>query len=352
MIGDWDARWRQTLLPREATLAQAVRNLDASGLQIALVVDARGVLLGTVTDGDIRRSLLCGPDLDRPVHAIMARTPLVVPPQMRADLVLHLMRANHVHQIPVVDADRRVVGLHVWDAVTEPVQRDNLVVIMAGGLGSRLRPLTEDCPKPMLRVAGKPILEHIIERARGEGFRRFVLSLYYLGHVIEGYFGDGARLDVEIRYLREASPLGTAGAVTLLDPAPGEPFLVTNGDVLTDIRYGELLDFHLRHGADATMAVRLHEWQCPFGTVRTRGIDIVGLEEKPVHRSHVNAGIYVLGPTAHAALTAGEPCDMPQLFERLRAGRGRCVVYPMHEPWLDIGRPEDLRRAKAPGCDR
>jgi len=216
---------------------------------------------------------------------------------------------------------------------------------MAGGQGTRLRPHTESCPKPLLPVGGKPMLEHIIERAKAEGFERFVLAIHYLGHMIEDYFGDGSRWQVQIDYLREESPLGTAGVIGLLSPRPEAPFLVSNGDVLTDIRYGELLDFHCRHGATATMAVRLHEWQHPFGVVRTKGVDIIGFEEKPIARSHINAGIYVLEPGALDILNAGEHCDMPTLFSRAQARAARTIVYPMHEPWLDVGRPDDLVRA-------
>jgi NDP-sugar pyrophosphorylase family protein len=212
-------------------------------------------------------------------------------------------------------------------------------------MGTRLRPHTEDCPKPLLLVAGKPMLEHIIERAKLEGFNHFVLAIHYLGHMIEEYFGNGERLGVRIDYLREESPLGTAGALGLLKPIPDAPFVVTNGDVITDIRYGELLDFHTRHAATATMAVRVHEWQHPFGVVQTQGVEIVGFEEKPIARSHINAGVYALDPSALRVLTADAHCDMPTLFERLQANKRLTVAYPMHEPWLDVGRPDDLKRA-------
>jgi NDP-sugar pyrophosphorylase family protein len=238
-----------------------------------------------------------------------------------------------------------VVGLHLWDELLDPRQRPNLMVIMAGGQGTRLRPHTEHCPKSMLPVGGKPMLEHIIERAKAEGFCRFVLAIHYLGNMIEEHFGDGSRWQVQIDYLREESPLGTAGAIGLLNPRPQAPFVVSNGDVLTDIRYGELLDFHCRHRADATMAVRLHEWQHPFGVVRTKGVDIIGFEEKPIARSHINAGIYVLAPSALDAMKAGEHCDMPTLFSRLQEHAAKTIVYPMHEPWLDVGRIDDLARA-------
>ncbi len=221
------------------------------------------------------------------------------------------------------------------------------MVIMAGGTGSRLRPHTDNCPKPLLPVGGKPMLEHIIERAKSEGFNRFVIALHYLGHMIEDYFGDGSRWQVQLAYLREGSPLGTAGALTLLEPRPAAAIVISNGDVLTDIRYGELLEFHVRHGTTATMAVRPHEWQHPFGVVRTKGVDIIAIDEKPVARTYVNAGIYALEPNAVEAMQPGEYCDMTTLFNRLQERRLRTIVYPMHEPWLDVGRANDLERAQA-----
>lgn len=342
-----DERWRKTMLPATATVQEAIANLVESGLQIALVVAPDGKLLGTITDGDIRRGLLRGLSLQSGIDSVVHREPMVVPPKFTHEMVLQLMRSNKLHQMPVVNEHGQVAGLHLWDELLEPRSRPNLVVIMAGGKGTRLRPHTEHCPKPLLPVAGKPMLEHIIERARGEGFHRFALSVHYLGHMIEEHFGDGLRLQVQIQYLRETSPLGTAGALGLLEQRPQEAILVSNGDVMTDIHYGDLLDFHNRQGAAATMAVRLHELQHPFGVVQTDGIDITGFEEKPVVSSYVNAGIYVLSPSALDVLRKGEPCDMPTLFTRLHQRGERTIVYPMHEPWLDVGRPEDYRQANA-----
>lgn len=339
--------WRKTMLSPDRHIRDVIANLNESGLQIVLVVDDSARLLGTVTDGDIRRGLLRGMQIDSPLTTVMRSNSLVVPPEMGREMVVHLMRANKLRQLPVVDSGHRVVGLHLWDDDAPGEVRINTMVIMAGGLGKRLRPHTETCPKPMLPVAGKPMLEHIIERARGEGFRHFVLAVMYLGHVIEDYFGDGSRWQVRIDYLRETSPLGTAGALGLLDPLPSAPFVVTNGDVLSDIRYGEVLDFHVRHGAAATMAVRLYEWQHPFGVVQTNGVDIVGFEEKPVNRTHINAGIYALSPQALTQVKPNTPLDMPSLFEQLQYEGQRTVAFPMHEPWLDVGRPDDLCRANA-----
>lgn len=334
--------WRQALLPPSATLGQAIRNLNEVAIKIVMVVNEEGVLEGTISDGDIRRGLLKGLDLNSPIVSVVRHNSFVVRPDMGRDMVTQLMLANKIQQIPVVDEQHRLVGLHLWDEITTLPERSNLLVIMAGGMGTRLRPHTENCPKPLLPVGGKPILQHIIERAKLEGFRHFVLSIHYLGHMIESHFGNGEGLGVQIDYLREQSPLGTAGALGLLNPAPSLPFVVTNGDVITDIRYGELLDFHTRHGAVATMAVRLHEWQHPFGVVQIQGAEIIGFEEKPITRSHINAGVYSLDPDALGLLGAGIHCDMPSLFERLKAQGHRTVAYPMHEPWLDVGRPDDL----------
>jgi dTDP-glucose pyrophosphorylase len=337
--------WRKTILSANTTVREVIDCMNVSTLRVVLIVNERNELHGTISDGDIRRGLLKGLTLDSPIDSVIHRGALVVPPAMGRDMVLQLMVANRIQQIPVVDDQQRLLDLHVWDEITMPPVRSNRMVIMAGGKGTRLRPFTEKCPKPLVTVAGKPMLEHIIERAKLEGFSDFVLSVHYLGHMIEEYFGDGDKFGVSIEYLWEEAPLGTAGALSLLNPRPKEPFVVTNGDVVTDIRYGDLLDFHNRYAAAATMAVRSHEWQHPFGVVQTRGVDIVGFEEKPIARTHINAGVYVLSPHALDELEQGVIFDMPTLFERLQARELRTVAYPMHEHWLDVGRPDDLERA-------
>jgi dTDP-glucose pyrophosphorylase len=342
-----EERWREALLPEQSTIEQVIRNLDEVAIRIVLVINERGELQGTISDGDVRRGLLKGLSLASPVTAVIHRNPLVVPPEMGREMVMRLMVANKIHQVPVVDEEHHIVGLHLWDEIATPLERPNLMVIMAGGMGRRLHPHTDHCPKPLVPVAGRPMLEHIIERAKLEGFGNFVLAIHQLGHMIEAHFGDGERFGVRIEYLREQSPLGTAGALGLLSPRPRAPFVVSNGDVITDIRYGELLDFHIRYGAVATMAVRAYEWQHPFGVVQTKGVDIVGFEEKPVVRSHINAGVYALMPEALEVVSAATYCDMPTVFARLQAKAARTVAYPMHEPWLDVGRPDDLRSANA-----
>lgn len=341
-----DQVWRRALLSSTATIQEAISNLDQVAIKIVLVIDAAGKLEGTISDGDIRRGLLRGLQMSSPIATVVHTNPFVVPPDMARETVMQLMVANKIQQIPVVDEQRCVVGLHLWDQITTPQVRPNMMAIMAGGKGTRLRPHTEHCPKPMLPVGDKPMLEHIIDRARSQGFNHFMLAIHYLGHMVEDYFGDGSKMRVRIEYIREDAPLGTAGALGVLTSLPAVPFVVTNGDVLTDINYADLLDFHIRQQATATMAVRTHEWQHPFGVVQTKGLDIVGFEEKPITRTHINAGVYVLSPAALNALSTNEHCDMPSLFERLKVRGERTLAYPMHEPWLDVGRIEDFQRAQ------
>lgn len=339
--------WHDALLGSDATIGEAVQSLDRSSLQIVLLMTGENRLAGTITDGDIRRGLLRGLSMDDQASAIMQSDPMVVPPTLDREIVLQVMSANKIHQLPIVDEGRGVLGLHVWDEMQLPVRRSTTMVVMAGGKGTRLRPHTENCPKPLLPVAGKPMLEHIVERAKTAGIERFLFSVHYLGHMIEEHFGDGSTWGVSIDYIREDRPLGTGGALGLIKQRPSGPFLVTNGDVMTDVGYGDMIDYHVLHSAMATMAVRNHEMRNEFGVVHTNGLDISGFEEKPVVRSHVNAGIYVMEPQALDYLKPGEHCDMPTLFERLRGNDRRTIVFPLHEQWLDVGRPDDLARADA-----
>ena len=345
-MGNIQDDWRKANVAVNASVQEAIFSLEQSGMQIVLAITEEGRLAGTLTDGDIRRAFLKGHNLDSKISGIINRNPLVVPPDMGRDLVLQLMSANKVHQLPVIDTDNKVLGLHMWDTIITPSALDNFMVVMAGGKGTRLRPHTEKCPKPMIEVGGKPMLEHIIERAKADGISNFIISVHYLGEIIESHFGNGRNWGVQIEYLREEQPLGTAGCLSLIENRPLSPFIVTNGDVLTDIHYYDILEFHQRQNATATMAVRQHEIENQFGVVKTKGVDITGFEEKPIYRSHINAGIYVLNPACLSLMEWNAHCNMPTLFERIQNESGRTVAFPMHEPWLDVGRPDDLAQAR------
>ena len=346
MTDAWaDLDWTVTLVVPQTDLHGAIVTLDRVGLQILMVADANRRLLGTVTDGDIRRALLKGLPLTTPVTDVMHTTPMVVGADLDRGSVLTLMRINKIRQLPIVDAGGRVLGLHLWDQVVAAPARDNTVILMAGGFGKRMMPYTETRPKPMLEVAGKPLLQHLIERAHADGFSRFVVTLHYLPEVIRDHFGDGSRMDVQIDYVTETAPLGTAGALSLLPGRPSLPMVVANGDILTDVRFSDMLEFHRTMEATATMAVRAHEYHNPFGVVQTDGMDITGFEEKPVWRTRINAGLYVLSPTALDHLAPDQPCNMPTLFQRVQEAGLRTIVYPIHETWMDVGNPADLLSA-------
>lgn len=337
--------WKKVTLPTSSTIQEALYVLNESGLRIVLVVNPEGKLLGTISDGDIRRGFMNGSSLSDLIDNVVHIEYLGVPPEMSRTQVLDLMLNNGIQQIPIVDKEQKLIGLHLWDEIRKPAPLSNKLFILAGGKGTRLAPLTDNCPKPMLQVGGKPILEHIVERARGEGIFNLIFSTNYLGNVIEEYFGDGKEFGVNITYVKEESPLGTAGALSLLNEPVNEPLLVSNGDLITDIRYSEMLEFHNSHQSFITVATRSHEWQNPYGVVLTSGSDVIGYEEKPLSKSNINAGVYVLDPGVLSLLQFNEHCDMPSLITKALGTGNRLYAYPMYENWLDVGRPIDLELA-------
>ena len=338
--------WQRAALTEKANIKDAIENLVASSLQIILIIDSNNVLLGVVNDGDIRRGILRGLSLDDSIKDVINRDPLVVDKDASIESVLHLMNVNVFHAIPIVDQNKHVLGLHLLNEMIMPEKKNNQMIIMAGGKGTRLLPKTKDCPKPLLPINGKPMLEHIILGAKEEGFHRFVLAVYYLGDMIKDYFGNGDLWDIEIEYLNEEMPLGTAGAISLLEERPKLPVIVTNADIISDISYSRLLEYHNKHkDSCATMGIRLYETQHPFGVVKTKGAEIIGFEEKPILRTYVNAGVYVLEPKALDFLEKNQYCDMPYLFDRLQEEKLRTIVYPIHESWNDIGRIEEYTNA-------
>ena len=339
--------WKKALLNVESSLKGAIENLNESTLQIVLVVDKSKKLVGTITDGDIRRALLRRASLDEPIGNILNKSPFVVSEAISERAAMHLMQLNKVLQIPVLDDSGLLCGLHVWsDATKSDSIRQNTMIVMAGGRGQRLHPFTEDCPKPMLEINGKPILQHIIERGKLSGISNFILATHYLGHKVEDYFRDGRDFGVKITYLKEENPLGTAGALSLMEDLPKFPLIITNGDVLTQVNYGDIIDFHDHNQASATMAVFQHKWENPFGVVKLKGLKVEGFEEKPIIESFINAGIYVLQPAALTRLKKGGHCDMPDFLQRLMNSGEEVNAYPIHESWIDIGRHKDLKSAR------
>ena len=338
--------WKYTVVSPDAYLREAIARIDASGIQAALVLDADGCLSGVLTDGDIRRAILRGQSLQTPTREVMNAHAVSVPAQTPREEMLAVMRLKEIHHLPLVDETGRVVGLATTDELIGAVERPNWVVLMAGGLGTRLRPLTEDFPKPLLAVRGKPILESILESFAEQGFRRIFLSVNYKAEMIQNHFGAGERWGVQVDYLQENTRLGTAGALSLLPQRPSVPLIVMNGDLLTRTNFDGLLAFHADQGAAATMAVREYDYQVPYGVVRLDGPRIASIEEKPVQRFFVNAGIYVLSPEVLGHLPAQSSFDMPTLFEKLIAAGESTAAYPLREYWLDIGQREEYERAQ------
>lgn len=337
--------WKKILITQEVTIRDTLQIIDASAMQIALVVDEENRLLGTVTDGDIRRGILKGINLDDHVMKIMNPHPTVAKSYERRDIILAVMKLKRLNHIPVIDDDGRVSSVETLQDLLQVDVKDNIVVLMAGGMGTRLRPLTDDCPKPLLKVGGKPVLETILENFMEYGFKKFYLSVNYKANMIKEYFGDGNRWGVEIDYIYEDKPLGTAGALSLLPEKPNQPLLVMNGDLLTKVNFQQLIDFHSVHQAQATMCVREYNFQVPYGVVNMDQHRLTEIEEKPLQRFFVNAGIYVLEPKVLELIPNNEFFDMPNLFKKIINKSGETTAFPIREYWMDIGQLNDYERA-------
>lgn len=336
---------QKILIDPDTSVIDAMQIIDRGAVQIALIVDQQLRLIGTLTDGDIRRGLLQGETLEAPAERLMNRKFHSVRSDEDQPAVLEMMRRELLLQVPVLDHQGRVVDLLLLQELLNPQQLGNAIVIMAGGKGTRLRPYTQHCPKPMLPIGDQPMLEILLEQCIANGFRTFYFSVNYLREQIIEHFGDGSRWGVSIFYLMEAEPLGTAGSLQLLPGSLTEPFLVLNGDVLTRFDLSNLLRFHNEHKAHATLCVREHELTVPFGVVRTNGSELVGFEEKPTYRHQVNAGIYVIDPELLPLLQPHQFTDMPSLLFSAQEAGHNVAVCPIHEYWLDVGRPESLQQA-------
>lgn len=333
----------------DASILDAIRVIDAGTQQIAIAVDESRHLLGVVTDGDIRRAILRGVDLSGPVAQILNRKPTVCKrTASREELARTLLGQERITRLPVVDEQGNVLGLYrTEDLVANPYSHDLPVVLMAGGLGTRLRPFTDNIPKPMIDVGGRPILEHIIRRFVSQGFTRFYVSVNYLSHVIKEHFGEGEAFGAQITYIEETERLGTAGSLRLLPKDIRGPFFVMNGDLLTAANFAAIASYHLETGVEATMCLREYTVQVPYGVVAQAGGRFVGIEEKPMHRHYVNSGIYVLDPAILELLPESGYFDMPSLFDSLmQKDPSAAAVFPLREYWCDIGQVADLERAR------
>lgn len=337
--------WKIVALSADASMKEALAVIDKGAMQIALVADGDDHLQGTVTDGDIRRALLRGEPLDTPVGKFMSASPYTGLVEEGKDIWQRTMQRHSLKHLPLLDSCGRICGLATYVPPAEP-RRANPVVLMAGGLGSRLYPLTEHQPKPLLKVGEKPILETILENFLAQGFYRFYVCINYKGQMIRDHFGDGRRWDAEIAYVEERQRMGTAGALSLLPEAPQQPLIVMNGDLLTKVDFVRLLQFHQRNHSAATLCVREHSYTVPYGVVEMDGYAVTGLVEKPTQRYYVNAGIYVLNPEVLGRIPGDSYYDMPTLLNDLLAERQPVFSFPLREYWIDIGRMGDFEQAQ------
>ena len=336
------------MVPAETPVLEAVGTLDAIASQILLITGPDDMLLGTLTDGDVRRAILAGKSLERPVIDISNRTPNMMLATSPSDAILQAMKTYYVRHIPLVDDAGRVVGIAGLESPQSgEAPMPNRAVIMAGGKGTRLFPLTRNLPKPMIELAGRPILELIVTGLVKSGITHIYLSVNYRAEIIKDHFNNGQRFGATIEYLEETEPLGTAGALRLLPEILDRPILVMNGDVLTKADFRSLIEFHEQSDADAVMAVRSYDIEVPYGVVTIAGNSLHKIEEKPTQSFLVNAGIYVLGPSALTNLPANDRFDMTDLIALMQQNNLRIDIFPLREYWLDIGRHDELERAHA-----
>lgn len=338
--------WTDCLTSPDAAIRTAIEKLDATGLQVVLVVDENNRLLGTLTDGDMRRAFLKDISMEVSIKEVMNPHPLVLSENATRSDVLELMQFHKIHQVPIVNENHQVVRLDTLDNLLEAKRYPNTVILMAGGLGSRLQPLTEVCPKPLLKVGGKPILETILKRFVAQGFYRFMISVNYGAEKVKDRFGDGSQWGVTIDYLHEKEKLGTAGSLSLLPQKPSEPLIIMNGDLLTKINFKHLLQFHHEKKAAATLCVRHYDFQIPYGVVEVDHDRLLSIQEKPRYNYFVNAGIAVLEPSVLEFVSPGMSTDMPDLLKKIMAHHLQVRIFPIREYWVDIGRVEELQKAR------
>jgi dTDP-glucose pyrophosphorylase len=330
----------------DASLLECMRTIHITGAGIALAVDLEYRLIGTISDGDIREALMKGCALDSPASPHVNRNCFHVLPSVSRVEVLDIMQARRFEQVPVVDEHGKVRGLHLLHDILGNIARPNCAIIMAGGQGTRLQPLTENIPKPMIRVAGRPILERIVLHLVSYGICRIFISVNHLAQVIEDYLKDGSKYGATIAYLREDEPLGSGGAISLLPEIPEHPFIVMNGDLIADVNFADMIEFHSQNDFYATMGVYSYAHQVPYGCVEIKNNRLEGLEEKPVLEKMVNAGIYVLSPQTVSAIPKNICYPITMLFEDAIKNNLACGAFAIEKEWLDIGGPQQLRRAR------
>ena len=336
---------KQILIRSDLSFDLVVKAIQNGGQRIVLVVDKSKKLIGTITDGDIRRALIRFSSFDINAKKVMNNNPITASEESNSNSLIALMRNKGILHLPILDSNGLIKDLKTLESLTSIERKENSVFIMAGGFGKRLRPLTNKLPKPMLRVGGRPILENIIKNFISAGFYKFIISVHYMGDLIKDYFGDGSDLGIKIDYVFEEEPLGTAGAIGLLKERSVHPMIVMNGDLVTQIDFNALLDFHILEKSSLTVCTRDFEYQVPFGVIKIKNYKITEIIEKPTEKYFVNAGIYAISPEVIGRIASNVYLDMPDLIEKLIKAKENVSVFPIHEYWQDIGRVEEYKKA-------
>ena len=335
---------KQIKISPNSTIKRALKVISRGGLQIAVVVDKNQKLLGTLTDGDIRRGFLKGLNLNSSIKSIFFKKPLTVKKNVNRKKILEISLLKKIFQIPVIDNNNKVIGIYVLDELIKSKNKSNLVIIMAGGRGVRLRPLTKNTPKPMLKVGNKPILQNILEKFRDNDYKSFIISVNYKSKIIKDYFGDGAKFGVNIQYIEEKVRLGTAGALSLIKKKISEPFFVINGDLMISLDFEKMMSFHYEHNSMATMCIKEYNFNSSYGEVKLKNENIISIDEKPKHKYYINGGIYILDPKC-LSFVPKKFYDMPSLFKKIISKKYKTISFPLKENWLDIGKIEDYKLA-------
>jgi dTDP-glucose pyrophosphorylase len=334
-------------LKKDKTILEAMRVIELSPARIVLVVDDNRKLIGTVTDGDVRRGLIKSIGTSGQIAEIMNCKPISLKLIHTDEQAKKIFQMKKVSQIPVLNNEGIVLDILLSDTLKQSEEKKNTVILMAGGLGTRLGVLTKDCPKPMLKVGGKPMLEILLENLKEHGFQKFLISVNFKAEVIENHFKNGEKFGVEIQYLREKDRLGTAGSLSLFKPENNLPFLVMNGDVLTKVDFSSFLENHQKQKTFASMCIRKYDYQIPYGVVQVEKGQIIKLEEKPNHTFFVSAGIYALNTEVLSMIPQNTYFDMPSLFSKIIEQKGlKTGVFPIHEYWLDVGQKDDFNKAQ------
>ena len=333
------------IITENTSIKSSIKILDSTGLQILLVTDKNGKFIGTLSDGDFRRAVIQNISLDENVNLIINKNPTFVSKKMSNLELNSLMKKNDIRHIPYVDKDLRIKDLYFFDKISTEI-KDKNIIIMAGGKGSRLGAYTKNCPKPLLKIGSKPILEHIINNAKSQGYVNFLIAINYLGEMIKEYFGDGKKFGVNIKYLEEKKYLGTIGALSLIKEKDKRSFLLMNGDVVANINFDEFIDFHIKQRGLFTLALRSQEYRSKYGVIHLKNNEVIDFKEKPLIKNYINAGFYIIEPKVLEYLPYNQYFDIPDIIKKLKNQKCKIAGYTLVDNWIDIGNNEDYLKVK------